>query len=188
MRLFTALRPSSKTLRSFMRLQKGVSGARWSDADKLHITLAYYGEVSLEQAELLDEKLGDIRQPGFDVHYASVDHFGNDRPFNLHVGVELSETLERLHKACLRAGRATGLELERRDYRPHVTMAYIRGEPRIDRIVAWEKNHNGFKAGPDLMDEFILYSSLPKERGGNIYRVEASYPLRGEMFPPQMTT
>ena len=167
MRLFSALRPSSKTLRALSRMQKGVSGARWSDLDKLHITLAYYGEVTLEQAECLDEKLGDIRQPSFDVHYKSVGHFGNDRPFNLHVGVELSKELDRLHKACLRAGQVTGLELERRDYRPHVTLAYIRNQPRIDRIVAWEKNHNGFKAGPDLMDEFILFSSLPRERSGN---------------------
>ena len=185
MRLFSALRPSPKTLRTLSRLQKGVSGAKWSELDKLHITLAYYGEVSLEHAELLDEKLGDIRHPGFDLTYRSVGHFGHDRPFNLHVGVELSDALKQLHKACLRAGGLAGLELERRDYRPHVTMAYIRGQPRIDRIVAWEKNYNGFKSGPDLMDEFILYSSLPRENGANIYRAEATYPLRGEMLPPK---
>ena len=185
MRLFSALRPSPKTLRALSRMQKGVSGAKWSELDKLHITLAYYGEVSLARAEMLDEKLGDIRQPGFDLTYSSVDHFGRDHPFNLHVCVDLSDELKQLHKACLRAGRLSGIELERRDYRPHVTMAYIRRQPRIDRIVTWEKNYNGFKAGPDLMDEFILYSSLPRERGGYIYRAEATYPLRGEMLPPK---
>jgi len=153
MRLFAALRPSTKTLRALSRMQKGVSGAKWSDIEKFHITLAFFGDVAEEQAELLDGRLGDIRQPGFDVSYASVGHYGKDRPYNLHVGVALTLELEHLHKAC-------------------------------DRIVAWEKNYHGFKSGPDLMDEFMLYSSWPRERGGNLYRLEASYPLRGEMLPP----
>lgn len=185
MRLFTALKPSAQTLRHLTRMQKGVSGARWSDMDKLHITLAFYDEVSAEQAELLDAQLGDIRQPGFDVSYNSVGHYGKDRPFNLHVGVSLTPELDQLHKACRRAAHRVGIEVARRDYRPHVTLAYIRGTPRIDRITAWEKNYSGFKSGPDLMDEFILYSSWPRERGGNLYRMEASYPLRGEMLPPK---
>lgn len=185
MRLFAAIRPSHKTLRSLARMQKGVSGAKWSDADKLHITLAFFDDVSDEQAELLDARLGGIRQPGFDVNYRSVGHYGHDRPYNLHVGVPLSKELELLQNSCLRAARAVGINVERRDYRPHVTLAYIRGTPRIDRIVAWEKNYNGFKSGPDLMDEFMLYSSWPRERGGNLYRMEASYPLRGAMLPPK---
>lgn len=165
-------------------MQKGVSGARWSDADKLHIALAFYDEVSLEQAELLDQYLGEIRQPGFEIHYQGTAHFGKDRPYNLHVEVMANSELSRLHHHCLRAANKAGIEPERRDYRPHVTMAYIKGAPRIDRIMAWEKNYNGFKAGTDLMDEFILYSSHARARGGNLYRVEASYPLRGEMRPP----
>ena len=185
MRLFTALKPSTRTLRALTRMQKGVSGAKWSDEDKLHITLGFYDEVSPEQAEVLDAQLGDIRQPGFDVSYKSVGHYGKERPFNLHVRVAPNEALARLQLACLSAARRVGIEVPRRDYRPHVTLAYIRGTPRIDRITAWEKNYNGFKSGPDLMDEFMLYSSWPRERGGNLYRLEASYPLRGEMLPPQ---
>lgn len=183
MRLFAALRPSAKTLRALTRLQKGVSGARWSDIEKFHITLAFFDDIEPEQAELLDERLGDIRQPGFDVFYKGADHFGKDRPHNLYVGVECSPELLQLHMACLSAARRAGLNIARRDYRPHVTLAYIRGEPRIDRILAWEKNYNGFKLGPDLMDEFMLYSSWQREGGSNLYRLEASYPLRGEMRP-----
>jgi len=183
MRLFAALKPSFKTLRAFRRMQKGVSGARWSDEEKLHITLAFYGDVSLDQAELLDGALGDIRQPGFDLGYQGVGHFGRNRPHSLHVTVVPSEPLLQLRRACVRAARHAQINIERRDYQPHVTLAYIRGEPRIDRIKAWEKNYNGFKARPDLMDEFCLYSTWPQKRGAHLYRLEASYPLRGEMRP-----
>lgn len=183
MRLFAALKPSFKTLRAFRRMQKGVSGARWSDEDKFHITLAFYGDVSLDQAELLDQALGDIRQPGFDIGYQGVGHFGRHRPHSLHVAVNSSEPLLQLRRACVKAARRSQIEIDRREYYPHVTLAYIRGEPRIDRIKAWEKNYNGFKARPDLMDEFCLYSSWPQKRGGHLYRLEARYPLRGEMRP-----
>jgi 2'-5' RNA ligase len=182
MRLFAALKPSHKTLRSFRRMQKGVSGARWSDEEKLHITLAFYGDVSLDHAEILDHALGDIRQPGFDLSYQGVGHFGKSRPHSLHVGVVPSEPLMKLHRACLKAARRAEIDMERRNYSPHVTLAYIRGEPRIDRIKAWEKNYNGFKSKADLMDEFCLYSSWPRQRGGNLYRLEASYPLRGALI------
>lgn len=184
MRLFTALKPSFKTLRAFHRMQKGVSGARWSDEDKLHITLAFYGDVSLDHAELLDQALGDIRQPGFDVAYQGVGHFGKARPHSLHVGIAPCDGLMQLRRACVKAARRAQIEVDRREYHPHITLAYIRGEPRIDRIKAWEKNYNGFKGRPDLMDEFCLYSSWPQKRGGHLYRLEARYPLRGEMRPP----
>ncbi len=183
MRLFTALKPSAHTCRALARLKKGVSGARWHDPDNLHITLAFYGDVSLDQAELLDHELGGIRCPGFDLAYKGVGHFGNLRPHNLHVGVVPSESLLRLHTASLKAARRAHINTERRNYHPHVTLAYIRGEPRFDRIKAWEKNYNGFKLRPDLMDEFCLYSTWPKRRGGHVYRLEASYPLRGQMRP-----
>jgi len=52
--LFAAIKLDNKTVRALVREQKGVAGGRWSDAEKLHITTAYFGEVTDDLVEQLD--------------------------------------------------------------------------------------------------------------------------------------
>jgi len=69
--------------------------------------------------------------------------------------------------------------MEKRNYKPHVTLAYMRAQSPLDRIIAFEKRLAGFNCKPFLVDEFFMFSSHRKARGSNIYRVEASYPMVG---------
>ncbi len=179
MRLFTAIYPPEHIVRKLTRLQKGVSGARWSEPEKLHITTGFYGDLDAEYAEILDHHLGQIRLPGFDLSLSGAGHFGKSEPHSIWVGVDENDSLSRLHMACRRAARQSCIDMESREFRPHVTLAYMRGEVRIDRIVAFEKRVNAFKAGPFLVDQFHLVSSWQKKTGGNLYKIEASYPLYG---------
>ena len=179
MRLFTAIFPPGPVTRQLSRLQKGVSGARWSEPEKLHLTTGFYGDVEPEFAEILDHELGNIRIPAFDVHLKGAGHFGSAEPHAIWVGVEHSEGLSALHRACRRAARAAHIEMETRDFRPHVTLAYLRAGAPLDRIIAFEKRLAAFKARPFLADQFHLVSSWPRKSGGNLYKIEASYPLHG---------
>ena len=177
MRLFSAIIPPDNIVRMLSRLQKGVGGANWSDSDKLHITTGFYGEVEPEYAEILDHELAQIRIPGFDLRLSGVGHYGNTEPRSLWAGVEPSEPLTRLHKACRGAARRARINMDSRDYRPHVTLAYLRADPDIWRIAAFEKRLAGFRTPPFLVDRFFLISSHQRQNGSNIYRIEASYPL-----------
>jgi 2'-5' RNA ligase len=179
MKLFAAIRPPDDIIWQLAHIQKGVKDAKWSDPEKLHLTLAFFGDVDPDHAEILDQQLGHIRLPGFDIHLAGMGHFGNSEPHALWAGVTPSQKLTALHEKCKKAARLSGLEIEKRVYTPHITLAYLRRNPDIMEIAKFERRLSGFKAGPFLADQFYLYSSHEQRSGPNQYRIEASYPLRG---------
>lgn len=161
------------------RLQKGVSGARWSDPEKLHITLSYYGEVDDAYAEVLDMELARKPFPSFKLSLGGAGHFGKSEPHALWLAVNASDELLTLHQHSKHAARRAGIEVEARNYKPHVTLAYLKRGAPIERIIAFEKRRANFNCKPFLVDEFFLFSSHQKTKGSNFYRTEASYPLLG---------
>ena len=179
MKLFSAIKIPPHLAAQIERLQKGVSGARWSDPDKLHITLAFYGEVDDDHAEVLDMELGRKPFSSFKLSLGAAGHFGKSEPHALWLSVNESDELLTLHQHAKQAARRAGVEIEKRNYKPHVTLAYLKRQAPIERIIAFEKRRADFNCKPFLVDEFFLFSSHQRAKGSNFYRIEASYPLLG---------
>ncbi len=177
--LFAAIKLPPYVTRQLTRYQKGVSGARWSDEEKLHITLGYFGEVDDDRAEVLDDELARRSFPGFEVTLAGGGHFGRAEPHAIWMGVEENPALTQLHQHCKSCARRAGITMEKRIYKPHVTLAYMKPFSPLDRIIAFEKRLADVRIENILIDEFFLFSSHRKQRGPNLYRMEASYPLLG---------
>ena len=182
--LFAALPIPPGITKDIGRLQKGVSGARWRPAEALHITVCYFGEVDDDRAEELDRHFAARTFPSFELRLAGAGHFGKEEPHALWTGVEdagggESEALTRLHRHAKSSARRAGLTVERRLYRPHLTLAYLRGFVDPARIIGFEQRLARWRSEPFLVDEVQLWSSHTKKRGPNLYRVEATYPLGG---------
>ena len=82
-----------------------------------------------------------------------------------------------MHQKVSTVTRNCGIEIERRKFRPHVTLArFPNGAETGHHIAQFMASHSTFRAGPWLADHFALYSS---RGGGNgrIYAEEAAYPL-----------
>jgi len=184
-KLFAAIKLPPRLTRDISRVQRGVSGARWSDPEKLHITTAFFGEVDDDHAELLDYELARHPLPSFELELEGAGHFGSLEPHAIWLGVKESLALTRLHQHCKSSARRAGVKMEKRNYKPHVTLAYmnrsayLRDEGPLSRIIAFEKRLAQFNCKPFLVDEFFMFSSHRKARGSNLYRVEASYPMMG---------
>lgn len=177
-RLFTALTVPDDVAETLARRQTGLPGARWRTADQLHITLTFYGAVEERLADDLAVELERAATGGpFDIALAGVGAFGDGhRTQTLWAGVEPSERLSVLAGRCRSAAERAGIVVERRDYRPHLTLAYLKPHASPDRIGAWMAGHNLLHSPPIRVDRFGLYSSVLTHDGSH-YELEQEYRL-----------
>lgn len=175
-RLFAALSLPPEIVSGLVRRQTGVENARWRPPESLHVTLRFFGEVRQDVARDLDAELATIDVPPFEIVLEGAGSFGDGRDIHaIWAGVEESPMLRRLADACETAARRAGLKPEKRRYRPHVTLAYLKQADPAE-VAGWIQGHNLLKSPPIEVDRFGLYSSTLGGEGSH-YRLEAEYPL-----------
>jgi RNA 2',3'-cyclic 3'-phosphodiesterase len=176
-RLFAALSIPAEIGRALQLRQTGIDGARWRPLEALHVTLRFYGELREDVARDLDGELLGIRGRPFEIELAGAGSFADGDEINaVWAGVAENAELRRLAEACETAARRAGLKPEKRNYRPHVTLAYLRRSDPAE-VAAWIQANNLLKSPPIAVESFGLFSSH-LGRDGSHYRLEADYPLR----------
>lgn len=177
-RLFTALSIPDDIAETLERRQSGLPGAKWRTRDQLHLTLAFYGEMEARRADDLAAELNRAARGGpFEINLRGVGAFGDaHRSHSLWAGVEANERLSVLAGRCRAAGERAGVVMEKRDYRPHVTLAYLKPQTNPDRVGAWIIGHNLLHSPPFRVDRFGLWSSVLTHDGSR-YQLEQEYLL-----------
>ena len=174
MRVFVALPVPDAVRECLLDPMEGVTGVRWQDADSLHITLRFIGEVTRHQADDVACALADVAWRDFPVTLQGVGHFERKgQPTAIFARVvpsaELAELQQRTEHACRRAGFAG----ETRKFIPHVTL------DRLNRSSAdireWLVRHEALAHGPWQAEGFALYESLLVP-GGSIYTEIERFP------------
>jgi 2'-5' RNA ligase len=125
-RLFVALAPPAAIREALLDAQEGLVGARWQDADSLHLTLRFVGEVDRHLLADLELALAQVAFAPFTLALAGVGHFeGKGRAKAVWAGVEPSAELDLLQYRVEMACRRAGLPAETRRFVPHVTLARL---------------------------------------------------------------
>jgi 2'-5' RNA ligase len=178
MRLFIALPVPDEIADQLTALQSGVPDARWMPAENFHVTLCFAGEVQGAVMRDLEEELADIAGPRFSVALAGVEQFSSGKnPKALVALVEKSDRLDWLQQKVSTVARHCGIAIDRRKFRPHVTLArFPTGAETGHHIAQFMASHSTFHAGPWIADHFALYSSRLRPDGA-VYREEAAYDL-----------
>ena len=175
MRLFLGLEIPQGIVSKLGPLFFGLPGANWVKKEELHITLRFLGEINVHQMRDIDDSLKNISFPSFPIKLKSVGAFYNKRyPKATWVGVDGDNELLELQKKIERTIRQT-LDLERKKYKPHLTLARNRDTSFQDMANYLEIN-SLFSAGPFQVEHFNLYSSVPTSDGPR-YSIEESYSL-----------
>lgn len=149
MRLFAALVPPSTALHGVVEAlataRRELPELRWAPVERMHLTLAFYGEVPDAKVDDLRARLARAvaRHPAHTVAFAGAGAFpGRARARVLWVGVSgETDRLVRLAGSLTAAGRRVGLRMEERKYRPHLTAARARQptdvSAQVEELAGW---------------------------------------------------
>jgi 2'-5' RNA ligase len=151
-------------------------GARWVEPESLHVTLRFAGDVDNRTADELVGFLDQVRSQPFEASVREVGAFGGREPKIIHAGVDGGPALFELQRACERAHRQAGLEPDTKAFKPHVTLARLKGTG-ADVVARFLGSRAGLSLEPFRVEQFVLYSSRPHV-GGGPYVVENVFPLR----------
>lgn len=163
-------------------LAQSVSDTKWVEAENMHITLKFLGEVlerDLYHVCKIARKVA-AQHPPFELEVTGVGAFPHARrPRVLWAGVGAgTEALCALQAGLDREYAEAGWPPEGRRFQPHVTLGRVR-QPRANReLEGVFKQYENWKAGRMEVDELLVMSSELTKRGP-IYAVLARVPLQG---------
>lgn len=142
MKLFFAIEPDEPTRGALLGLQAALRaatcaeaaepppGITWSTREQLHVTLQYLGSVADPAPVVAAARAAFAGHAPFDLALGPLGSFGDSAPRVVWAGLA-GEGLPRLH--ALQASLAErlaplGLVPDQDEYRPHLTLARVRGE------------------------------------------------------------
>lgn len=178
-RLFVAITFPEVVIDSLMQLQSGLDGARWRDADSLHLTLQFIGDADRHGLEEIHSALSIISAPRFDLTLTGCGYFGDRKPHAVWAGVAANPALGHLQAKVATALKRAGFAGEKRKFMPHVTLAYLSGvtQEAAEKFCAM---HGLYSCGPFPVAEFALVESH-LGRSGSHYETLETYPLSSSM-------
>ena len=189
--MFVALVPPEEAvedLEEFLEPRRGAASFRWAGAEQLHVTLAFLAEVEERRLDELVERLGRAaaRRTAFEARVAGGGAFPNAaRARVLWAGLDLTEAgrteLDRLATGARAAASRTGIAVDGKRFRPHLTLARL-GHPA--EVSNWVRLLDAYAGPPWTADRISLVASYLGEgpRGRPRYEVveelELSRPAR----------
>ena len=170
-----------------MKLRSDNDGLRWAAPESWHITLQFLGETSETNYACAAKKLREVHAPGVPVMLEDLGFF--ERAGVFFAGVGLTPELVGLQRLVVTADAQCGVEVEKRPYHPHITLARVKdghgddshgddGHGRVLRQLMGKVKKIGEKIifTEFVAGEFVLYESR-LERTGARYEIRERYPL-----------
>jgi RNA 2',3'-cyclic 3'-phosphodiesterase len=181
-RLFVAVRPPVAALEQLdevvQRLRTRAPELTWTTPAQWHLTLVFLADVPDDRVSELERRLGSAAARHAPAHLSigGGGRFG-DRVLFAKIGGDV-DAVRRLAASVQAAARRTGLDVEERPYRPHLTLARARGGADLRPLVA---DVNGFRGVDWVAAEIeLVLSRLGKGPGRRAaHELLRAWPLTG---------
>lgn len=149
------------------RLRETDWPVRWVSDEGLHLTLKFFGEVTPERLDVIEES---VRFAGrgtgaFDLGLDDLGAFPSAaRPRILWAGIDAPPALELLYDRLERGGEAIGFAPEGAPFRPHVTLGRVREGHRLPPHALQEAGR-WLSPVPFVATHLVLYESVLTTQG-----------------------
>lgn len=128
MRLFIALDLPDAALLALTEMQLHLPhGLRLVPRENLHMTVIFLGDVLDNDTQTLVEVLESLRVPEIPLKFGPPSRFGGHGGQAVSLSVTSSPELQLLHDRIKSRFHGAGIYIERRRFRPHVTLARMPG-------------------------------------------------------------
>ncbi|MEE8562442.1 MAG: RNA 2',3'-cyclic phosphodiesterase [Alphaproteobacteria bacterium] len=175
-RLFVGVELPPGVTERLYGLRGGVPGARWVEPENLHLTLRFIGDVEDTVFCDVDDALGRVSGPAFDLEINGAGEFSRGRrPVMIWAGITPNPALLDLQRRIDAGLVKAGFPPEGRRFTPHLSLARIKGGTRA-RVREFVAHNNLLRLAPFPVTHFTLFSSHLGHRAAS-YRAEAAYPL-----------
>jgi RNA 2',3'-cyclic 3'-phosphodiesterase len=171
-RAFIAVEIPDEVRRQLARVQAEIRATRahvgWVQAPNLHISLAFLGNITWAQAEALGPALDEAAAPlaPFSCEVANLGTFGGPRsPRVIWAGLRGAGPLCDLQKRVAEAVRAQGIELEDREFSPHLTLGRVRSSRGREALVLAVESVGDVVFGRVEVAGIVLMQSVLKPAG-----------------------
>lgn len=168
LRCFIAIPVSPDVARLCMELAQATGCGRCLPEENLHLTLAFLGDQPKDRLFELEYALGSLQHLEFSVGFSGIGQFGD----SLHLAVASNPALSSLNEKIVRCARQNGIELPRRRFRPHITIARGQRSTLFKGVFKVSVQHTRM-----IVTQFNLIASTLHPQGAR-YETLAAYPLQ----------
>jgi len=181
MRLFIGLDvpyEMRRNLELLLQLLKPTAQISWSPLSNLHVTTKFIGDWPESRVEELKAALRDVPLPGdLLIGIRGIGWFPNPHhPRVLYAGISAPDSLAQLARNTDQACAGIGIVAKDRDFRPHLTLARIKGPADLTALRSAIAGLPSADFGAFTAAQFHLYESKPGPHG-SLYTKLANYPL-----------
>ena len=181
-RTFIALEIPEEPLDKILRIKNEILGekfkANWEPKEKLHVTLKFLGETSGENVQSIAELIERLT-----ASFKSIDlvfeKFGvfrkNDDLKIFWIGMKPNQELSRFAKQLNQECAGLGYEIEKREFKPHITLLRFRGYEDSEKVLSLTK-----VILPEIKftADKVIYFESKLLQSGSIYKPIKSFYLK----------
>jgi 2'-5' RNA ligase len=153
---------------ALLELQNFMPTSKPTSPENFHLTLVFMDEQPDELIEEVHHALDQLHVPKFEIALNGLDAFGGREPNILYVGVEKVEALKFLQKKVIGVLRSAGVSLDRKRFRPHVTIARFGrrlSKEELESLRNYMSGHADFGPVSFTVGSFSIYRSTLSHKG-----------------------